>query len=114
MNRLMILLLLGSVPCFLSAQQNQARFTAGPGTKITLATGIVEKVFKLEDDGFLFQAYQVKYKNAEIVVNDLTSLTNYKMGDKITFRVMKSDLTTSNPNLKKMITFNVIKFLPNP
>lgn len=113
MNKLWFLLLLGSHPCFLSAQSNEGKFTTAPGTNMVLATGVVEKVFKFDDEGFLFQAYQVKYKDTDIIVNDLTSLTNFKVGDKITFRIMKTDLTTRNPNLKKMLSFNVIQFLPN-
>ena len=80
---------------------------------MVLATGTVEKVFELDEDGFLFRAYQVKHKSSEIIVNDLASMTNLKIGDKITFRIMKTDLTSKNPNLKKMLTFNVVQVLPN-
>jgi len=68
----------------------------------------VEQVFFLQEDGFIYRAYMVEYHGAKIIVNDLTSKTNYSIGDNIKFGVMKTDLSKLNPAGSKMISFNVL------
>jgi len=72
-------------------------------------TATVEKVFKIEDDGFQYIAYQITYHGKQVIVEDPTCISNYSIGERLRFIVCRNDMTKSHSNGKKLIAFIVHK-----
>jgi hypothetical protein len=69
----------------------------------------VEKVFRVEIDGYLSVVYQVTYQGHEIIVHDVLSKSDYAVGDKIHFLVMKHDMSSaSNSKAMKLLNFTIL------
>ena len=104
--------------CFLPLALSMSLFAAPPPQSLEPQVSIqppedvysrVEKVFRVEIDGYLSVAYQVTYQGHEIIVPDVLSKSDYAVGDKIHFLVMKHDMSTA-PNLKsmKLLNFSIL------
>ena len=75
----------------------------------------VLKVFSAEDNGARFRAYQVKWKNQDIIVSDMFGTTDFKEGEAITFMSQNIEVPAGEKNLK-MLQFMMMDagaFAPN-
>jgi beta-lactamase regulating signal transducer with metallopeptidase domain len=52
-------------------------------------TGIVEQTLSAEWRGYTYRAYVVSWNGSDIVVNDPTAASDYQMGDRLAFRVLR-------------------------
>lgn len=75
-----------------SPQQDQPSLP--PGMKASMATieGIVERVFAVDDNGARFRAYQVRWKDYDVIVSDPLATTDYHEGDQITFMAQRMEM----------------------
>jgi hypothetical protein len=88
-------------------QQNQS--TMPPGMKGGFATvqGTIEKVFAVDDNGARFRAYQVRWKDYEVIVSDPLATTDFNEGDQITFMAQRIELKDQKV---KTLNFMIINF----
>ncbi|MFA5043330.1 MAG: hypothetical protein WC381_04470 [Kiritimatiellia bacterium] len=70
---------------------------------------IVLKVFAAEDGEARFRAYQVKWKDQDVIVSDMMGATNFKEGDKITFMVQNIQMPVGGKKLR-MLQFMIMDF----
>jgi beta-lactamase regulating signal transducer with metallopeptidase domain len=61
-----------------------------------VASGIVEQTLAAESEGYTYRAYVVSWRGSDILINDPTASSNYQVGDRITFRVLR--VTGTGPN----------------
>ena len=74
---------------------------------VEVANSRVEQVFKAEDDGYQTIAYAVTYHGKHVVVEDPLCTTDYAIGDKVYFLVMRHDMTKDDADGKKLLSFMV-------
>jgi len=74
---------------------------------IETASARIEQVFKAEDDGYQTIAYQVIYHGQRVIVEDTLCSTDYAVGDKIYFLVLRHDMSEDHPGGKKLLHFMV-------
>lgn len=67
----------------------------------------VLKVFAVEDNGAIFRAYQVKWKDSDVIVSDMLARSNKKEGDTITFTVNRMELA-SRGNQTNVLSFMIL------
>lgn len=67
----------------------------------------VLKVFSAEDNGAHFRAYQVKWKNQDVIVSDMFGTTNFNEGDTITFMAQNIEVPAGDKKLK-MLQFMIM------
>ncbi len=74
----------------------------------------VLKVFSAEDNGARFRAYQVKWKDHDIIVSDMFGTTDFKEGDAITFITQNIEVPAGDKNLKMLqfMIMDVNAFMP--
>jgi len=97
----------GHLPGMKGLLPHSASVNQGPNTD----TAVVEKVFAAEDDGFSFISYQVTWHGHQVTVQDPIHTTNYKVGEKIYFLVMKHDMTSkTEPNAPKTLGFHALPY----
>lgn len=85
-----------------------------PGEKVKVGqashfeqfSGVVERVFKVEDDGFTSISYEVVWRGKSIVVDDPIKLTNLAVGDKIQFMAMWHEMAPEHGS-KKLLHFTI-------
>jgi hypothetical protein len=84
-------------------------FSFAEGPKPWRATSTVEKVFRTEDEGYISISYLVTWMNQPTIVIDSIHQTDFKVGEKVTFLVLKNALE-SKPGTpeKKLLHFEVI------
>jgi len=76
----------------------------------------VVKVFAVDDNGARFRAYQVRWKDQDVIVSDMFGTTNFKEGDKISFMVNNIEVPVGEKKLK-MLQFMIMDataFAPAP
>lgn len=90
------------------ASTNAPATTVLPRGSYETVQAKVLKVFAVEDNGAIFRAYQVKWKDFDVVVSDILARSNKKEGDTITFTVNRMELhSRGNPT-------NVLSFMIFP
>ena len=62
--------------------------------------GQIVRVFSVEDEGAKFRAYQVNWKEHEIIVQDTLGRTDKKEGDLLTFMVTRGELPHGNQKIR--------------
>lgn len=62
----------------------------------------VVKVFAAEDNGARFRAYQVKWKDQDVIVSDTFGTTDFKEGDTITFMANNMEIPAGDKKLKML------------
>ena len=67
----------------------------------------VLKVFSAEDNGARFRAYQVKWKDQDIIVSDMFGSTSFKEGDTITFMAQNLEVPAGEKMIK-MLNFLIM------
>ncbi len=72
-----------------------------------ICTAVVEKVFRVEDDGFVFNAYQVTWRGRAVIVEDAIHRTDAAEGDKIRLLVLWNDMSERKPGMK-LLHFSVL------
>lgn len=74
---------------------------------IETASARVEQVFNAMDDGFEQRYYLVKYHDKYVIVDDTLCSTDYAIGDKIYFLVLRHDMSKDHSDGKKLLHFMV-------
>ena len=78
-------------------------------------TATVEKVFIVKDGEYSGIHYLITWHGQEAIVDDPIHSTNYKVGDKIGFLIMRHDMSdTKDPNGPKLIGFHAMPFILAP
>lgn len=62
----------------------------------------VLKVFSAEDNGARFRAYQVKWKDQDIIVSDMFGTTDFQEGDPITFMFQNIEAPAGQETMKML------------
>jgi hypothetical protein len=74
---------------------------AGMNGNFEMVDGDVLKVYSMEDQGAIFCAYVVKYKDEEVIVSDVLHTTpEKKEGDKVTFMVQHMEIPKGTEKIK--------------
>lgn len=73
--------------------------------EVEIANARVVNVFKIEDEGYTNNSYQVIYHGQDVIVADPIHTTNYVVGDLIYFMVMRHDMSKDRPGGKKLLNF---------
>ncbi len=82
-------------------------FTDGPSP--STASAVIEQVFRTEEDGYVQISYLVTWKHQPAIIADAIHQTDLKVGDRITFVVMKHDLESrSGGQAKKLLHFEIL------
>ena len=81
--------------------------TQKEGAGVETASARVLQTFKVEDDGFQSICYQVVYRGQHVIVQDVLCHTDYSVGDKIYFLVLRHDMSKTHADGKKLISFMV-------
>jgi hypothetical protein len=76
------------------------------GCFVTVQSEVV-KVFSAEDNGARFRAYQVKWKDQDIIVSDMFGTTDFQEGDTITFIAQNIEVPADQKKLK-MLQFMIM------
>ena len=71
------------------------------GSASTNETATIEKVYSANEEGFSYVCYQVTWHGQQVIVSDPIHSTNFKVGDKISFMVMKLDLSKTGQSITK-------------
>ena len=61
----------------------------------------------MEDDGFVFNAYQVTWRGRAVIVEDAIHRTDAAEGDKIRLLVLWNDMSERKPGMK-LLHFSVL------
>lgn len=97
-----------STPSLLAAQDVQPPASkADSKQRLETASAKVEQVFNAMDDGFEQRLYVVKYHDKYVIVDDPLCSTDYSIGDKIYFLVMRHDMSESHSDGKKLLHFMI-------
>ena len=70
----------------------------------------VLKVFNCKDGDYKFVAYEVKWKDHDVIVSDPLAKSDYHVGDTIRVLVLKSHLPNGNPEY--LLSFHVMPPMP--
>lgn len=104
----LFLALILSSSCFSYAQNVPSPGSKEEGKqKVETASARVEQVFNAMDDGFEQRLYLVKYHEKYVVVDDPLCSTDFAIGDKIYFLVLRHDMSESHSDGKKLLHFVV-------
>ena len=76
------------------------------GCFVTVQSEVL-KVFSAEDNGARFRAYQVKWKNQDIIVSDMFGITDFQEGDTITFIAQNIEVPADQKKLR-MLQFMIM------
>ena len=112
MNLAPAFLLCLSLSNFSFAQETKGPITSAknPSGSHEVITAKVESVFKMVDEaGFQFTAYQIKFNGKNVIVEDPICSTNANEGDDIKVIVVRNDLSRTTKDGKKVISFIVAK-----
>ena len=93
-----------------NASTNAPTSTVLPRGSYGTVQAKVLKVFAVEDNGAIFRAYQVKWKNSDVIVSDTLATSNKKEGDTITFTVIRVELA-SRGNQTNTLSFMILPSL---
>lgn len=78
-------------------------------------TAIVETVYVASSDGFSCVSYLVTWNGQKAIIEDPIRSTDYKVGDKIAFLIMKHDMSSKRePKGKKLLHLQVLPYVPAP
>jgi hypothetical protein len=70
--------------------------------------GIVTDVLRAEDDGYKYILYIVMWRGSKVGVEDDLSTTNFKIGDRINFMVVKWTPAANKNGGQKVLAFKVV------
>jgi len=102
-----LLIALSPVHLAFSQQPQSAEAPAKTSREIETATARVEQVFKVEDDGYQSISYLVSYHGQHVIIEDTLCSTDYALGDKIYFLVLRHDMSQTHCDGKKLLHFMV-------
>ena len=106
MNRFPRFLIALSLSTLTFAQQpTPPTSSAKEPSGVETASARVVQVFKALDDGFQSISYEVVYHNQHVIIQDPLCTTDYSVGDKIYFLVMRHDMSKSHSDGKKLLSF---------
>ena len=105
----MVFLVLGAIGHGLAAplQIDDSPKVSNETREVEEASARVEQVYNIEDDGFQQIHYVVHYHGKLVVVEDPLCRTDYSVGDKIYFLVMRHDMSKDREGGKKLLHFMV-------
>jgi hypothetical protein len=69
--------------------------------------GVIEKVIKAEDDGFVSNSYLVAWRGKQIVVQDPIHQSELKVGENVRFLAVWISMPTKN-GTRKLLSFTVL------
>ena len=106
MNRCIAILLsmLITPICFAQTTETQPQ-KVETKRETEVANARVVQVFKIDDEGYTNNSYQVIYHGQDVIVADPIHTTNYVVGDLIYFFVMRHDMSKDRPGGKKLLNF---------
>jgi hypothetical protein len=109
MNKLVLSCLLFALPGTpLCGQTPPAKApTAAKSYRHEICTAVVEKVFRVEDDGFVSNAYQVTWRGKPVIVADTIHSTDAVEGETIRFMVFWNDMTEQKIGMK-LLHFSIL------
>jgi hypothetical protein len=73
----------------------------------TVHTAIIDKIIRVQSNGFVDLSYQVMWNEQVIIINDTILETHLKVGDKLKFMASYHKLE-SHTGLKKLLSFSVL------
>ena len=111
MNKLLLACLLLALPGTLLCGQAPPTKAPAEATSFRheIYTAVVEKVFRVEDDGFVFNAYQVTWRGRAVIVEDAIHRTDADAveGDKIRILLLWNDMSERKPGMK-LLHFSIL------